>query len=78
MRTISYSLGNVEEYNVELPVVFPDTDYANFLSEHSTSNVNGAPVFKVFDTSRYDGDIDRFNQLNETRKALSNQSEQID
>lgn len=78
LRTISYSLGNVEEYNVELPVVFPDTEYAAFLKEYAATNVDGAPIFNVFDTSQFDGDIQRFNELNETRKALSNQSEQVD
>lgn len=78
LRTISYSLGNVEEYNVELPVVFPDTEYAAFLKEHAATNVDGSPIFNVFDTSQFDGDIQRFNELNETRKALSNQSEQVD
>ena len=78
LRTISYSLGNIEEYNVELPVVFPNTAYARFLDEHATSQVENAPVFHVFDTSRFNDDIDRFNKLNETRKALSNQSEKVD
>lgn len=78
LRTISYSLGNIEEYNVELPVVFPDTDYAQFLKEHAATKIEGSPVFNVFDTSQFDGDIERFNQLNETRKSLSNQSEQVD
>lgn len=78
LRTISYSLSNIEEYNVELPVVFPDTEYFQFLKEHSATKVDGSPVFNVFDTSQYDGDIERFNQLNETRKTLSNQSEQLD
>lgn len=78
LRTISYSLGNIEEYNVELPVVFPNTEYAKFLREHAATKVEGAPIFNVFDTSRFDSDIQRFNELNETRKALSNQSEQVD
>ncbi len=78
LRTISYSLGNVEEYNVELPIVFPDTDYARFLKNHMATDVKGSPVFKVFDSSRYDDDIQRFNDINDTRKALSNRSEQID
>ena len=78
LRTISYSLGNVEESSVELPVVFPDTPYADFLKEHSTSDVSGSPVFNVFDTTRYEGAIDKFNLLNETRRALSSQSEQVD
>ena len=78
LRTISYSLGNIEEYNVELPVVFPDTEYAKFLKEHAATKVDGSPIFNVFDTTQYDGDIERFNKLNETRKALSNQSEQVD
>lgn len=78
LRTISYGLGNVEEYNVELPVVFPDTEYASFLKEHSATDVTGSPVFRVFDSSRFDEDIQKFNQLNETRKSLSNKSEQVD
>ena len=78
LRTISFSLGNVEESSVELPVVFPDTPYAQFLKGHATSNVAGSPVFNVFDTTRYEGAIEKFNQLNETRRALSSQSEQVD
>ena len=78
LRTISFSLGNVEESSVELPVVFPDTPYAQFLKEHATSNVAGSPVFNVFDTTRYEGAIEKFNKLNETRRALSSQSEQVD
>lgn len=78
LRTISFSLGNVEESSVELPVVFPDTPYAQFLKDHATSNVAGSPVFNVFDTTRYEGAIEKFNQLNETRRALSSQSEQVD
>ncbi len=78
LRTISYSLGNIEEYNVELPVVFPDTEYAKFLKEHAATKVEGSPIFNVFNTAQFDGDIERFNELNETRKALSNQSEQVD
>ncbi len=78
LRTISFSLGNIEEYNVELPVVFPDTDYAEFLKDHAATHVEGAPIFNVFDTSQFDEDIQKFNALNETRKSLSNQSEQVD
>ena len=78
LRTISYTLGNVEEYSVELPVVFPGTSYAKFLEEHATANVENAPVFNVFDTSKYDPYIQNFNELNETRRAMSSQSEQMD
>lgn len=78
LRTVSYSLGNIEEHNVELPVVFPDTEYAKFLREHAATKVDGFPIFHVFDTAQFDGDIKRFNELNEMRKALSNQSEQVD
>ena len=78
LRTITYSLRNVEEYNVDLPVVFPDTPYANFLKEHATTHASGAPVFKVFDTHLYDDEIDRFTELNEVRKSLSDQSGEMD
>ena len=61
-----------------MPVVFPDTEYAQFLKEHAATKVQGSPVFNVFDTAQFDGDIERFNHLNETRKALSNQSEHVD
>lgn len=78
LRTISFSLSNIEEYNVELPVVFPNSEYSKFLKEYSTTKVDGLPVFNIFDTSQFDINIQRFNELNETRKSLSDQSEQID
>ena len=78
LRTVSYSLGNTEEYNVELPVVFPDTEYAAFLNEYSASDAGNAPIFNIFNTKQYDENIRQFNALNETRKSLSNRSEQID
>lgn len=78
LRTISFGLGNIDEYNVDLPVVFPDSEYARFLREHAATHVDDNPVFNVFDTSQYDGDIERFNALNETRKALADQSQQVD
>ena len=78
LRTISFSLGNVKEFKVSLPVVFPESDYASFLNEHSTSNVDGHPVFRVFDSTRFDTQIERFNQLNETRSAMSGESERMD
>ena len=78
LRTISFGLGNIDEYNVDLPVVFPDSEYARFLREHAATHVDDNPVFNVFDTSQYDGDIERFNAINETRKALADQSQQVD
>lgn len=78
LRTISYSLRNIDEYNVEIPVVFPDTKYAKFLEDHAATDISGSPIFNVFDTSQFDNEITKFNELNETRKALSSQSEQVD
>lgn len=78
LRTMSYGLGEVDETTVELPVIYPGTPYSEFLDRHATSDTDGMPVFKVFDTSAYDGEIERFNALNEMRRAMSDKSEQVD
>lgn len=78
LRTIAYGLGEVDETTVELPVIYPGTPYSDFLEQHATTVTDGMPVFKVFDTSAYDKDIERFNALNEMRRTMSDKSEQVD
>lgn len=78
LRTISFCLNDIDETTVELPVVYPGSAYSRFLAEYATDDPEGAPVFNIFDTTQYDSEIDRFNKLNETRKSMSDTSEQID
>ena len=78
LRTVSYCLTNVDESTVELPVVSPDSKFYAFLEEHAASDTDGRPVFNVFNTTAYDKNIEQFNSINETRKAFSNKSEEID
>lgn len=78
LRTISYALSDVDATNVKLPVIYPQTDYANFLEEFGTYTPENAPVFNVFNTNLYNDEIERFNELNATRKSISNDAYEID
>ncbi len=78
LRTISFCLGDKDETTVELPVIYPRTPYADFLSTHATTNIGNSPVFNLFNTKQHDAQIDGFKNLNETRKSISNDSEEVD
>ncbi len=78
LRTMSFCLSDIDETNVELPVIYPNTAYANFLSEHAANNTAGCPVFNIFNTKQHDDQINGFKELNETRKSISSDSEEVD
>ncbi|MFI3267280.1 MAG: hypothetical protein R3Y51_01050 [Rikenellaceae bacterium] len=78
LRTISYCLNDKDETTVELPVIFPESPYVKFLSDYATTNVADKPVFKVFDTHQHDDQINGFKELNETRKSISSDTEEVD
>ncbi len=78
LRTISYCLGDKDETTVELPVIYPNTAYANFLAVHAATNIGDNPVFNLFNTTQHDAQISGFKNLNETRKSISSDSQEVD
>lgn len=78
LRTIAFCLKDVDESMVELPTILPTSEFYSYLEDHATSNPNGKPIFNVFNTKAQDANIEQFNAINETRKAFSSKSEEID
>jgi hypothetical protein len=78
LRTSSYCLSNLDSTSVVLPVILPDSEYAKFISEHSTTDTGNAPVFKIFDDSPYQDEIARFHSLNEMKKSLERHQTQFE
>ena len=78
LRTISYCLSDMDETVVKLPVIYPESSYAKFLIDHATNNTGHSPVFTIFNTKQHDEQISGFKELNETRKSISSDSEEVD
>ena len=78
LRNLTSSLEDVDETNVELPVVYPNSPYSQFLDEYSTTNTEGRPVMSIFDTTAHNKDLDKFDTLNKIRKSMSDTSGQVD
>ena len=49
LRTVTGCLNDLSTSSVELPVIFPDTKYARFLSECGTDTPEKSVVFQAFD-----------------------------
>lgn len=78
LRTLTSCLGQLDTFSVRIPVVLPDSEFAAFLGRHSTTETAGAPILPVFDTSAFDGEVARFQQINQMRKALERHSQQFE
>lgn len=78
LRTFALCLNDLEVNTVSLPIVHPDTEYADFIAEHATRDAGNLPVIDVYDTSQYDEDIDKFRVISDMRKSLSRHSAHID
>ncbi|MDP3437409.1 MAG: hypothetical protein Q8S04_09205 [Bacteroidales bacterium] len=72
LRTITFCIDDIDTTAVSLPLVSNNSEYHNFLREYSTNEIPaGAPVFEVFDTSRYYSQISKFHELNRMKDTLS-------
>ena len=79
LRTISYCMDDLDVTSVSLPLVANESTYLNFLKEFSTNEVpEGSPVFEVFNTEKYKGDIAKFQELNKLKDSLSRHTAQFE
>jgi hypothetical protein len=78
LRTITHCLSDLEVSSVQIPVIFPGSDYAKFIEEHATTVPEGATVFRLFDQTRYDESLDKFQSLNQMKKSLERNSRQFE
>jgi hypothetical protein len=78
LRTIASCLAQQDTFAVQIPVVLPDSELAAFLTEYATTESNGGPILPVFNVSAFDGEVARFRQINQMRKALERHSQQFE
>lgn len=78
LRTISYCMNDTEVKSVTLPLVADGSDYLQFLNEYATSDSGDYPIVQAFDDKKYDGEVDKFCQLNKLKDSLSSDTEQFE
>ena len=79
LRTISYCMDDLDISSVSLPLVANDSSYLGFLREYSTNEVpTSAPVFQVFDTNKYQGEVAKFQSINKLKDSLSRDTAQFE
>lgn len=79
LRTISFCMDDLDVTSVSLPLVGNNSSYLEFIKEYATSEIpEGAPVFEVFNTKKYDADISKFQKLNKLKDSLSRHSQQFE
>lgn len=79
MRTIAYCMNDLETTSVRLPLVLEGSDYLGYLQSHATKEVPAnAPILEVFDQSKYESSIKKFQDLNHLKSSLSSESEQFE
>lgn len=74
VRNIRYLLTDSDRRSVALPVVPPKSGEDNFLNEYATTDTNGKPVVKVFNTDGFDSKLKDFSSISEMKKRLEKSS----
>jgi hypothetical protein len=79
LRTVAYCMDDLDVASVSLPLVSDNSEYLEFLKTYGTSALpQGAPVFKVFDTEKYNEQIAKFQELNKLKDSLSRHTTQFE
>ena len=78
LRTVTGCLNDLSTSSVELPVIFPDTNYARFLSECGTDTLENSVVFQAFDVHQHDESLATFRSLNKMKKSFERQSQRFE
>ena len=78
LRTTAFCLEDLETTSVSLPVIFPTTEFASFLTEFGTYETGAFVTFQAFDGERFSNELAAFHSLNEMKKSLERHSEQFE
>lgn len=71
VRNISFLLGDNDDVSVNIPVITPQSNTANYLRDYATDDINGHPVVKVFDVS-FEDRLKKFASLNALKDQIKN------
>lgn len=78
LRTVTSCLNDLSISSVDLPVIFPDTSYADFLAEFGATPPENAVIFPVFDAHQHDGALETFRSLNQLKRSFERQSQRFE
>ena len=79
LRTISFCMDDLDVTSVSLPLVADNSSYFEFIKEYATSDLpKGAVAFEVFDTTKFNDDIAKFQELNKLKDSLSRDTAQFE
>lgn len=79
LRTMSFCMEDLDTASVSLPVVTDDSTYLGELDKYATAEVpQGVPVVEVFDSKVYEPGIRKFQEINDLKNSLSNESTQFE
>ena len=78
LRTVSYCLGDLDITTVSLPVIMPNSGYANYLTEFATDSPMTNFIIKPFETDKYKEEVQHFRELNDLKKSLERHSVQFE
>jgi hypothetical protein len=78
LRSAAFCLEDLDTTSVDLPTISPRSDLAAYLATYATDETNGAPVFRPFDTERYNSELETFRSLNEMKKSLERHATQFE
>lgn len=79
LRTIDFCMRDVDTESVSLPLALRGSGYLADLDRYATDSVpQGAATFSVFDTAALSAPVERFKELNDTRRQMSGSAAQFE
>ncbi len=79
LKTLSFCLDDIETTSASLPLVKQNSDFHNFINEFTARELpENAPVYEIFNSSKFEADISKFQELNKMKEALSKENEKFE
>lgn len=79
LRTLSFCMDDLNTTSVELPLITDDSPYLGRLEEFATAEpIPNAPIVKVFDAQSFEPGIKKFEEINDLKNALSNETSRFE
>lgn len=79
LRTLSFCMDDLDTTSVTLPVVTDDSNYLSELEQYATSSAPAdAQVVPVFDSQVFEPAIKKFEEINDLKNTLSNETSQFE
>ena len=72
-------MDDLDTTSVSLPLVAENSEYLHFLDEYATREIpEDASILPVFDKTRYEDSVSKFQELNKLKDSLSTKTQQFE